>query len=364
MTVTEIGTSTTVRIDAAALKAAMAKLKPAMPRATRYTNPVLQSVYVITAADKVIITATDLTLTLSTAVPTEAGSTGSCLVPAAVITKLLSVRSKGTVEITSAGDTGFVKAGNLKLEFEPEDVGQFPLPGTVEGREVELNLAILPELLPAVSTDDTRPILCSVYIDSGTYAATDSYRLHIVDIGTDTGDPFLLPRDAAQVMAKYPTTVTATVSDRHLRVALDESTTLITRLQEGEFPFFRRLIPEAPPQQITFTDALIGDLKDAMKARQESDSKTPVKITSTGFDELELAIGTGRKRTVVTTTGTSTLPDGIAFAPPYLLDLLTGTTSNELRVTDSLKPALLREPAPTYGDDAERIRLIMPVRIS
>lgn len=347
-------TTSTVRVDAADLKAALAKLKPVLPAANRHWAPTLSCVAFSAFGSVATLTATNVETALTATIPVD--GSGQYVVPAVTLNKLLSVRSKGTVEITTTGADGYIKSGNVKLGFEtPDDA--FPLPPLVIGRDVALKLDVLPELLPAMSTDDTRPILTSVCIDHGTYVSTDSYRLHIVETGTDTGDAFLVPRDAAKIMAKYTGTPTATVSATHLNVDLDDSTTLTVRLIDGEFPPFRRLVPTAPAERITFTDELAADLKTLVKVRPKDE--TTVLVASSDVDQLTLSIG----NVEVTTTGSASLLDPIGFGATYLLDLIAGTTSNTLQVTDRLKPVMIREAAPAYGESAERVRIIMPVRL-
>lgn len=359
MTTTDprVAPTLTVAVDAAALKAAVAKIKPVLP--TRAANPVFECIRFDSDGTDITLTATDLDTTISTVVTGESAQTGSLLVPAKIITKLLGVRSKGTVEITGSPDGGSVRNGNARLEFEHVDLNEYPKLPEVQGRSITLNLDAIKELLPAVSTDDSRPILTSVYIGNGTYAATDSYRLHVVNTPNETGEAFLLPGAAAKITAKYVGTVAARVGERDVTIVLDETTTLSARLVEGTFPQFRNLIPTKTSEQITFTDAMVVDLKTLTKLMQGGDPSAPVRIDMAG-NGLELRCGT----VVVSTPGLSTLGAALAFNPKYVLEALGGTTSNTLRCIDTLKPALVREPTPEYGDGAERIRLIMPVRVS
>lgn len=349
----------TVAIDAAALKAAVTKLKPVLTTGARRSySPVLGCIRFDSDGTDITLTGTDLDTTISTVVTGEVAVPGSLLVPSSIITKLLGVRSKGTVEVTGSPDGGSVRNGNARLEFEHVDLNEYPKLPEVQGRSITLNLDAIKELLPAVSTDDTRPILTSVYVGDGTYAATDSYRLHVVNTPNKTGEAFLLPREAAKITAKYAGTVAARVGERDVTIVLDETTTLSSRLVEGEFPQFRNLIPTSTSEQITFTDAMVADLKTLTKL-QSADPSIPVRIDMAG-DGLELRCGT----VVVTTPGLSTLGAPLAFNPKFMLEALTGTTSNTLRCIDTLKPALVREATPEYGDGTERIRLIMPVRVS
>ena len=350
MNTTTITNTTTVAVDATALKAALAKIKAAIARSHA---PALRCIRVDATSNEVRLTATDLDDTLSTTIAGIVTEPGSLLVPYALLNKLLTAHNKGTVEITNTT----VKLKNLSLTFEPVDVAEFPKIDPGEGRTIELNLDALRDIMGAISKDDTRPILCSVLVRGGTYVATDSYRLHIVETTTDTGPDFLLYRTGALIAAKYDGTVTATVHDRHLTIQLDETTTLVARLVQGEFPNYRNLIPVNSPRWVTLSDSFLADVKPLLKVTA-GDPTAPMRFTQ-GDGELNVAIHGDWKATA--TTPGSTEVD-IAFNPQYLLDLLAGTTSNVLGVVDSLKPAVLREPAPELGEDAQRVRLIMPAR--
>jgi hypothetical protein len=119
-------TATTVAVDAAALKAALAKIKPAMDG--RAYNPVLHCIRVDATSSGVRLTATDLDDTLSTTIEGIVTEPGSVLVPFKLLNKLLLVHKKGTVEIIgAAGDIEpTVRCKNLTLPFEALDVNEFP----------------------------------------------------------------------------------------------------------------------------------------------------------------------------------------------------------------------------------------------
>lgn len=349
-----------VGIDAALLKAAVAKIKPAID--SKSYLKALACVRFDADGTDITLTATDLDTTLTTVVTGSVPDAGSLLVPFDLINKVISVRPKGHIEVGANGEEGFVRNGNAQVSFEPTPLDEYPRSPVVEGRAVTLNLDVLPELLPAVSKDDSRPILCSVLVEGGRYVSTDSYRLHLVDTGTDTGESFLLPRDAVKVMAKYTGPVNCQVDDDRIVVVLDESTTLTSRLVKGEFPPYQRLIPKSQEHAITFTDGFVNDLKVLVKL----DNSATVLIDQHDSDTLELRThgsATDRK-TTVTTAGRSSLGCRVGFTPEYLIGILAGTTVNELRLIDSLKPALVVEAAPEYGANAERQRLIMPVRVN
>lgn len=138
---------------------------------------------------------------------------------------------------------------------------------------------------------------------------------------------------------------------------------MVARLLDGSFPLYKSLIPVRPPHSIAFTDAFMADVKDCIKLHK-GDPSLPLRITQIGADTLELRITGGRRPTIVKTPGTSSLDGTLAVATRFIVDTLTGTSCNTIGCVDKLKPAVIREPAPEYGTGAERIRLIMPVRVN
>jgi DNA polymerase III subunit beta len=362
MNVTSVQTATTVAVDAAALKAALTKLKPALGKSGA---AVLGCIRVDATSSEVRLTASCLDDTLSTTIDGIVTDPGSVLVPYKLLNKLLMVHKKGTIEITGPGAEGVeptVRCKNLSLSFEALDINEFPRSNPGVGRTVELNLTALADITAAISTDDSRPILCSVLVRDGSYVATDSYRLHIIDTPADTGEGFMLNRTGVQIAAKYKGTVTATVHERAVTIQLDETTTLVTRLVEGEFPPYKSLIPVNTPRWINLSGDFLADIT-ALRKTIVADPSTPMRIAQ-GDGELNVSMGGPYDawRSKVTTPGSSEV--NIGFNPQYLVELLTGTTSNLLGAVDSLKPVVLREPAPEIGTDAQRVRLIMPVRVS
>lgn len=354
-----VTTATTVAVDAAELKAAVAKLKPIIGR---HNAPVLGCVMVDAGGDGVLLTATNLDETLSIRLDGIVTEPGSLLVPLALINKLLSVHNKGTVEFRGPSIpevNGTIRCKNVTLEFEPLPLNEWPVTNTGPGVPIDLNLAAIAEILPAVSDDESRPVLCTVLVDGGTYVGTNSYILQLVSTGEATGGKFLLPRAAAVIATKYKGNVAATVHERNITIQLDERTTLISRLQEGTFPPYGTLIPANPPHRLEF-----AELADNLKALRKLDKTKSMRISQQEPGVLALTPVNGDVKGTVTTPGSLTGVESIGFDPKYLLDTVAGTSSNVLLLTDSLKPAIIREPAPECGDGAERIRLIMPVRLA
>lgn len=348
-------------VDAAILKTTVARLKPVVN--ARCAVSALTCLRVDATDSQIQLTATNLDTTLIKTIPGVVDTPGSLLVPVSVLDKILAVHPKGTVTIAGDDVEGTVTGGNASLSFRPDDLTMWPTTPAPVGRSVTLNLDALAEVLPATSPDESRPILTGVNVEHGVYAATNSYWLAVAYTGDDTGDQFLLPRETVGFATKRSAaikgdrgTVTAVVGTEHITVTFDDDTTLVGRLIEGEFPPYKKLIPKTSPHTIEITDTFLADLKKV--TRLTAVKNEPVRIGDyEGCIELTIRSDGQVARTV--TPGTAA-PFTVAFNPGYLGVVLAGTTSNRILVTDTLKPALVDEPAP-YG---RRVRLIMPVRVA
>lgn len=341
-------------IDPAALKAAYAKLKTAV---YKHGAAELTRIHVVATDGRVSLTATDIDRTVTVRVDADVETAGEVLVPADLVDKMITkVKPTVPVDVTLDAEGGKVRAGRLALTFDHLAVKGFPVTPKVEGRTIELDLAAVAEVLPATSPDESRPILTGIEVKGGTYAATDSYRIAAVYTGTATGDPFLFPRAAATLAVKHAKgKVTAVVGDRHIEVELDEDTTLISRLIEGQFPPYEKLIPEGQPHELVFTDDFRAALKDAMGVVPDKDEYLSV---------IPIADGIRLKLGIVEADIAGTVPFQIGFTPRYLAASLAGFKSNRLGVTDTLGPVAGVEPAPEFGEGAKRVRVLMPVRVS
>lgn len=346
---------TACTVDAATLKTVVARLKPVVN--ARADMPVLTCIRVDASDGHVRLTATNLDTTLAETIPGTVGTAGSLLVPVPILTKVLLVHPKGTVTIAGDDSEATVTGGNASLSFQPYDITMWPTTPAPVGRSVTLNLDVLAEVLPATSPDGSRPILTGIDVEHGVYAATNSYWLAVAYTGADTGARFLMSRETVGFATKHHTgTVTAVVGTEHITITLNDDTTLVGRLIEGEFPPYKKLIPETSPHTIEITDTFLADLKKVTRLTATKDE--PVQVA--GYeDNIELTIRSGGSVARVVTAGTPA-PITVAFNPVYLAAMLAGTTSNRIHLTDHLKPALVDEAAP-YG---RRVRLIMPVRIA
>lgn len=353
-------TAVAVAFDAPALKAALARIKPALPKAAQH--PALYCVRVDVSGSSARLTVTNLDLELTVTVDVSSLDDGVFLVPFARLAKALGVWKTGAVTFHADGERVTVSNRNRSIEVPTEPVDGFPvLRVGDDARTVRLNLDALADVAPAISKDDSRPILASALVEDGAYVATDSYRIHAVETAGSTGAAFLLPRAAVAVATKFSGSCLASVGERYASVQLAPDMELVCRLVDGGFPQWRRLIPNAPVPVVEFDALLAPELETMRKLGFKPD--IPVRLAPDAGGVVLSMNETDELKARTVVPGTVAV-SAIAFTPAYLLEGLAGMVSTTLTGTDSLKPVMCVDDTDMFGPGGRRLRLLMPVRIS
>lgn len=186
--------------DAGELLAALKRVKLAVSR--KSSLPVLSGVRIESGE----LTTTDMDVTVVTRV--QGSGAVSIVAPVALLEKCIAKLS-GIVTLEADGLDLHVSAGSRAYTvqgFAPED-----FPQTVSIASQAMPLAAAPswreaweKVRRAVSTDDTRPILATVFVNGREVVTTDSYRLARYILPDDTADmpQSLVLRRACEVVAK------------------------------------------------------------------------------------------------------------------------------------------------------------------
>ena len=355
----------------------------------RATLPVLSGLKIEASEDgRVSLAATDLELTMETAIKTAVDEPGKAIVPGRLFGEM--TRSLGAGQVTVGAGEAEVEIGSGRGQFRvkalaPDDYPALPLedPST-SGESVEVSVdattlsSALSQVVRAASADETRQILTGVLceIDEGslTLAATDSYRLAVrkVDAPEAKGRrDVVLPSRTLSELARAlgsGASVTASIKENFVAFSIGqagdegqtlEQATIGSRFIEGEFPKYRQLIPDGYPNKLEVDrDALLEVTKRVGLLAQNN---LPVKLQL--GSELEVSahtpdVGEGQE---IIDADYSGEPLVIAFNPQFLHDGVSAIKSQRVTidVADGLKPAIIRG-----ADDTEFTYLLMPVRLS
>ena len=341
---------------------------------TRNALPVLSGLRMVLEGDHLAVTGSDLDLTITVTVEVNGQGDGIAVLPAKLAADIVRHFEPGGIEVDATGDRPRVSGGRSEFFLNAIPADEYPTPPETSGESVTLQAGHLAEglrqVVKAASRDESRPILTGVLMtaedDGLRLVSTDSYRLAVRDLpGTAAlrpGQKVLVPSRALDEVARLledDTDVSLVLGERDATFEV-AGLQVSTRLIDGEFPDYRKLIPaQRPKPLIVGRQAFMDALRRVKLMAQEH---TPVRLTMQP-DGLVL-------RTVNTDLGEAVEEldakyDGeeleVAFNPEFLLHGLEVTSGDEvsLETDNPSKPAMLRSL-----DSSEFLYLLMPVRVS
>jgi DNA polymerase-3 subunit beta len=231
----------------------------------------------------------------------------------------------------------------------------------------------LNQVVRAAANDDARPLLTGVLFthDNNTLRliATDSYRLAVRDVpgvdGIGGTHDLLVPARALQELQRAASTL---ASDAEIGVTLTDAeicfvvgtTTIASRLIDGNYPSVLQLIPASYPNQLRIAkDTLLTSLKRAKLLAKDSTSSVRLTMKEKTVEIRTQSIDTGDIEDNVDADFQGEELT-IAFNPSFLIDGIEAVIGDEvvLEMSDAVRPAMV------HGVDDVRFRyLLMPVRV-
>lgn len=345
--------------------------------------PVLSFVRLSVAGDQLTASATDLDLAIDATVTVGGVEDGAALVPGKLFVDVVSNMPAGAVTVAAEDDTVTVTAARSEFQLRTYPADDFPRqppldedPTVVSAKEF---VAALARVVPAASTDDSRPILCGVLLetdgDGMKIVATNSYRLACQSLPgvTVLGMLPAAGADASKVLVPASTIrevvrLVKDVDDLEVRFSDRQVSfragglTVTGRLIEGEFPKYGGLVPKERKGRLAVSR---DDLQGV--ARQAA-------ILATGSEPVKFVLGSGGDLFMTaqaadvggTKIGFDADYDGdemvVGFNPSYLADALDACPSDRvwIDVIDGRQPAVLTAAG---DDDRSWFALLMPVRM-
>lgn len=347
---------------------------------SRTTLPILSNVLLRAEANQLALTATDLDVTISCAVPAEIRKAGATTLPAKRLVGIARELPAAHVEM-DVDDRNFcnLKSGSAFFRLNGLAAEEFPpLPQFQEEKRVVLAQEKLRAMLRktsfAVSTDETRHVLNGIYfcIKGGKVilVATDGRRMALteeeVEVGEESGGEFILPTKAVNELNR----LTQTAGDVEIRFMENQAAftlrdeksagvVVTSKLVDGNYPNYRQVIPSECKERITLVrEEFLQALRRA--ELMTSEKSNSVKL-SFGRNNLTITantpeVGEARDSIAINYKGADL---AIAFNPAYLLDPLKALDNDEvyLELTDELSPGVIKINGPF-------LYVLMPMRMS
>lgn len=333
---------------------------------TRNTYPILANVLLSTGEDSLTVRGTDLDIQITTSVPAS-GSLPTITAPAKKLADIVKKLDAGAeITLEWADEVLTVKSGKSRFKLGTIDAASFPeleAPAFATTFEIDL-AAMFGRVEFAISNEETRYYLNGIFLlghaERLTAVATDGHRLvkQIEPATTEAWPAFtgiIVPRKTVGVVPKG--VVTVSIGDNKIRFA-QGNTVILSKLIEGTFPDYERVIPKANDKILTAERALLIGALDRVATIM--DGRKGVKLSMTD-DQVALE-GTGDHDSandeVVGVYAAE--PMEIGFSATYLADVLRAVSGAEVRFAfnDAGSPTVIT------GDNDNWLSVLMPMRVA
>jgi len=340
---------------------------------SRGSLPILSNVLLRTENNQLLVAATNLDVAISETIGAKIKTEGSITVPARLMQDYVSSLPSGTLtlEVVDSKLKLTTEHHNSSINGTPAD--DFPVMPTIEnGDSLQISgsdlKSALQQVLFAASSDDARPVLTGLYLhtlNGKLYAAaTDSYRLAEKVIGTQEKDVnLLLPasslQDVLRVMRDDTTTVGVQYDEQQARFSVG-SVELVTRLIEGKYPDYRKLLPKdyATTAVLKRTDLQEITKVSSLFAREAAGGVTvTIEEEKKEISIRSIASQVGENNAVAEAEVTGDAV--ITMNSRYILDALNAFEGEKIQinVNGKLDPCVLTDP-----DNDNYLHVVMPVK--
>jgi DNA polymerase-3 subunit beta len=347
------------------------------------TIPILANVLMEAKGDEVRFLATDLEVGLRSKCAAAVAKGGALTLPAKKFYEI--VKSLPETDIRIAEDKGGVKVAadrfDSRMQTLPrEDFPTLPEHGSGGGTpQATLPRSAVREMVAktafAITGEDTRYFLNGALFvlrpDQMSLVATDGHRLALVTVARDGK-----AKDADEVKAILPKKTLGELSrllqegDEDIQYERGENhlffdvggRLLISRMIDGQFPAYERVIPKGNDKKIEFErDRLTNAVKrvallsnERSRAVKFQVEKGKVDVTSSSPD-----LGEAKETLPVEFAGA---PLQICFNAQYVLDFLSAVTTDavSLELKDEVSQAVMK---PVAAEGYDYTYVIMPMRV-
>ena len=345
------------------------------------TLPVLNNVLLKAEGGRLNFAGTNLEIAIQCFVSAEIKAEGAITVPAKLLVSYISLLKDESVELSvNESNTLLIKAASSQTKIKGISAEEFPIIPTVSKDQVfrvarkDLDLAISQTVF-AAATNTARPVLSGILFDlkkdSFKMVATDSYRLaeksvkplEAVDFDLQAIVPARTVGELGKIIGKSSAeSVEITVSKNQILFVVGD-TRMISRLIEGKFPDYEKIIPHGSKTTIDVkTDELSLVVRRVALFARENNNNIKCSVTNDGkltVSTDETKVGEEKAEISGNVTGEN---NKIALNAQYLLDVLNFIQSEEITIEldDKLSPAVIRiskESEKTY------MYIIMPLKI-
>lgn len=337
--------------------------------------PILSNILIETQTDALKLTATDLDIGITCAVPVDIQEQGAITIPAKRFSDIVREFPLDIIRITTKKNNQVVIDSDM-CQFKIMGLAkeEFPkLPEFKDKKAIRLEQGVLKQMLLltafAVSLDETRYVLNGILfkINKGALilVATDGKRLAIAERKLAAVDPdvevsMIIPIKTIQELnrnLKDEGELSLVIGSNQALFDLG-AVAVVSRLIEGEFPDYKQVIPAASDNKLKADRGqfLLAVKRAALLATPDYQAvKLEVFKNKLVISKSTPDVGEFHEELAVEYQGREMV---IGFNPVYLMDVLKTLheESINLELTDGEKPGVIRISGYVY--------IVLPMRLN
>lgn len=356
------------------INTALSKTSKFLPSKTSVVSPI-NNFLLSAEKGKIILQATDLETTFKTTIPGKIVEEGVLVLPAKPSLSLFSLFTGEKLSLLEKQNTLVIQGEASKAVLKLERSESYPK--TEEGKEqekIDLRKEDINRIVSlnsfSVSSDISRAVLTGVLLSLRdkqlTTVSTDGFRLSVCQTNKVLYEgkiDVVVPNKAIRAMSELTEkgSVSLQYDKKNQQISASGSAdTVVTRLIDGSFPQYEKIIPSG------FQTKIVVDRLEALRAIKLASvfARESANIVKIKISKKEIVISS---RAAQTGENTSTLPIDktgedleTAFNYRFLIDVLSALSSDTVTF-ESNGPL---QAGVFYGEKKEEFfHIIMPVRL-
>lgn len=345
--------------------------------ASRAQLPVLANILLKSDKTKLTLSATNLETSASISLGAKIKEEGELTIPAKNLFEIVNNLSQGNIHLSSEKENLKISGSGFSAKISGMNSSDFPkVPqsikkeGVIDLSKTEF-LNTLPQVSFAASSDETRPVLTGVYFllsgKSLTLVSTDGFRLSKKTINLENSYKEIktvIPKNVlmeAVRIGEENEGILLEIKEKEKQIVFGfDNLILSSRVLEGEFPDYEKIIPKGSSVKVRVDkEEILRAVKLASVFARDSANIVKIKIMK---DSIKLTAESSQVGNQETTVDAKIEGEGleISFNYKFLEDFLKTIEGEEvlMEFNNSSSPGVFTDPK-----DTNFLHLIMPVKI-
>jgi DNA polymerase-3 subunit beta len=351
---------------------------------SRVQLPILSNILLSTDRGRLKLSATNLETGINYWLGAKIEKEGAFSVPAKTLTEFISLLPPEKVQLEVKENNLRITSGSYSANLVGLPASEFPIVPSLKEEKIfsfssEEFLKGISQTIFAASQDEGRPILTGVLFqlknENLVLVATDGYRLSFRKMRASKSlkeikefqKGLIIP---SRALAEVEKIISSSQQKEEIGLAIASSSNqiifatpeaeIVSRLIEGSFPEFEKIIPEKWITKIVLEkESFLRAVRTASIFARESANIVKFKVQKSKLKISANAPQVG-DNLIELETKQEGEENSIAFNSRFILDFLNSTEANEIsfEMTSPLNPGIFRP-----GGDSSYFHIIMPVRV-